>query len=96
MRYIDADKFAERLRVSPAFPNMGMDGHFLRDVVLNMLDNTPTADVVEVVRCKDCEYRRSRECALWFGSLEDADYFVNHGDDFFCSEGKRIGGGDDA
>lgn len=45
-RYIDADKFAERLRVSPAFPNMGMDGHFLRDVVLNILDNMPTADVV--------------------------------------------------
>lgn len=45
-RYIDADKFAERLRVSPAFPNMGMDGHFLRGVVLNMLDNMPTADVV--------------------------------------------------
>ena len=45
-RFIDADKFIERIKVSPAFPNMGMDGYFLREVVINMLGNMPTADVV--------------------------------------------------
>ena len=85
MRYIDADAFLERMKRTPRYFDIKHD-----------IEAMPTADVVEVVRCKDCEYRRSRECALWFGSLEDADYFVNHGDDFFCSEGKRIGGGDDA
>lgn len=44
-RYIDADKFAERIKVSPAFPNMGFEGHFLRNIVLDLLDNAPTADV---------------------------------------------------
>jgi hypothetical protein len=44
-RYIDADKFIERLKVSPAFLNMGMDGYFLLDVVENLLKKFPTADV---------------------------------------------------
>lgn len=55
MRYIDADKFAERIKLSPAFKNTGFDGDLLQRVVLDVLDNAPTADVVEVVRCKDCE-----------------------------------------
>lgn len=45
-RYIDADKFIERLKASPAFHNMGMDGYFLLDVVETLLKNFPTADVV--------------------------------------------------
>jgi hypothetical protein len=45
MRYIDADKFIERLKASPAFPNMGMDGYFLLDVVENLLKKFPPADV---------------------------------------------------
>ena len=47
-RYIDAEHFAERLKVSPAFPNY-TNGLFMRDVVLDILGNMPTADVVEVV-----------------------------------------------
>ena len=51
-RYIDADKFAERIKASPAFSNMGQDGLFLQDVVLEILKKFPavksTADVVEV------------------------------------------------
>lgn len=45
-RYTDADKFTERIQASPAFPNMGMDGYFLRNVVCDLLDNMPTSDVV--------------------------------------------------
>lgn len=47
-RFIDADKFIERLNASPAFPNMGMDGYFLLGVVEDLLKSFPTADVVEV------------------------------------------------
>jgi hypothetical protein len=47
-RYIDADKFIERLNASPAFPNMGTDGYFLLGVVEDLLKSFPTADVVEV------------------------------------------------
>ena len=47
-RYIDTDKLKARLNASPAFQNMGQDGFFLKEVVLNILDGQPTADVVEV------------------------------------------------
>lgn len=45
MRLIDADKFAERINASPAFPNMGQDGYFLREIVLDFLDKQPTVDI---------------------------------------------------
>ena len=47
-RYIDAEKLEARLNASPAFQNMGQDGFFLKEVVLNILDGQRTADVVEV------------------------------------------------
>ena len=39
--YIDVDRLVERIKASPAFPNMGMDGYFLRDVVLNLIEKQP-------------------------------------------------------
>lgn len=30
--------------------------HLMRDDVLHVIDSIPAADVVEVVRCKDCRY----------------------------------------
>lgn len=50
----------------------------------------PTADVVEVVRCKDCQHRHvPMRCALWYGTLGDKEYFVEKGDEFSCSFGER-------
>ena len=66
-RYIDADKFIERLKASPAFPNMGMDGYFLLDVVENLLKNSPTADVApksEVEFWQDAAANARREILL--------------------------------
>jgi hypothetical protein len=53
-RYIDADKFTERIKLSPAFKNMAFEGDLLQRVVLDLLDNAPTADVVEV---KDARWK---------------------------------------
>lgn len=50
-RYIDADKFAERIKLSPAFKNMAFEGDLLQRVVLDLIGNALTTDVVEVVRC---------------------------------------------
>ena len=47
-KYIDADKFAERIKLSPAFKNMAFEGDLLQRVVLDILGNAPTADVAEV------------------------------------------------
>ena len=50
----------------------------------------PTADVVEVVRCKDCMHRYIPErCALWYGHYDGKDYYVDRGDNFYCSYGER-------
>lgn len=46
-RYIDADKFAERIRMSPAFKNLGCEGELLQRVVLDLVDNAPSVDVAE-------------------------------------------------
>ena len=45
-KYIDLNKAIERLKASPAFPNMGTDGYFLLGVVEDLLKKLPTADVV--------------------------------------------------
>lgn len=46
----------------------------------------PTADVVSVVRCKDCIYYSREDCG--YGTCEANEYFPCH-DESFCSEGKR-------
>ena len=49
----------------------------------------PTADVVEVVRCKDCKRRYSDMCAMWI----DCDCCGAHADwcndNDYCSWGER-------
>lgn len=53
-RYIDADKLIERLMHSPLFlvaPKNSKDG------IIDLIVSRPTADVVEVVRCKDCRHQ---------------------------------------
>ena len=61
-RYINADRFAKRIELSPAFENAKHStvlwGDLLQRVVLDLLDNAPTADVEEVVRCGECKHKR--------------------------------------
>ena len=62
--------------------------------VKDIINNTPAADVVEVVRCKDCEY-----ASYWYGNdnLKNTTYLcflaedegVKTFADDFCSRGKR-------
>ena len=48
--------------------------------VLERIRVAPTADVVEVVRCRDCKERHSSE------------YCECRPDDFFCADGERKDG----
>lgn len=50
----------------------------------SIIDNIPTADVVEVVRCKDCKYWLEQEFK-GFCSIHFTKKFAND----FCSYGKR-------
>ena len=62
--------------------------YLMKDDALHVIDSIPAADVVEVVRCKDCKYitqwAYGRYCTVWDG--------VNGmGDDGFCNYGERRG-----
>ena len=54
----------------------------IREALLN-IDTCPSADVVEVVRCGECEYWNGVKCTL-------REIFV-YGNDF-CSDGERKDG----
>lgn len=78
-RYIDADVLIDDL-----VRNRG----FYPALVASAIKNTPTADVVEVVRCKDCKF-----CHKYFKDK----YLCERGlptsfeitDESFCSFGER-------
>lgn len=59
-------------------------------IALRCMENTPTLDVVEVVRCKGCIHYNTSGCADGFGWCEKH----NRGemDEHFCSYGERKDG----
>lgn len=71
MRYIDADKLQEEFK----------ELHGGKRSLL--IDTEPTADVVEVVRCKDCKYYAGE------GMYCACDIMV-HYDHFYCYWGERV------
>ena len=88
-RYIDADKLKEYVGThNPTF-------HVF-------IDAQPTADVVEVVRCKDCKYRcsavttdrvtKERLTLYWCDNDTGDPYELGRdaeNDDWFCADGER-------
>ena len=72
-------------------PNM--DGHhFVVEneirIAFDHLAAIPAADVVEVVRCRDCKhwFRIKKDCIL---ASCDLDGLIRH-EDFFCASGARM------
>ena len=59
----------------------------------NALNRIPAADVVPVVRCKDCHWRGREECAMFY-RCECGEQHTWETDDDFCSYGERKGGAD--
>lgn len=51
MSYINTDDFLELFAVA----SIGQDKQFINTVKM-VLEDTPIADVVDVVRCKDCKH----------------------------------------
>lgn len=76
-RYIDADKARDNMKEMPL-------GKMLIDCVMRyVIDRLPTVDAVEVVRCKECRYKNSNGCPMYYKG-----YSVN-GDDDYCSYGVK-------
>lgn len=83
-RYIDADKLKERIPKDiheDVFENCSNCELLDDEQVKELIDLQPTADVVEVVRCKDCKHRKKNTFCLHNMRYED-----NNG---FCSYGER-------
>lgn len=76
-KYIDADALLERL--PDDLPYKGS--------VKRVLMQAPTADVVEVVRCKDCVYFEMDDDGICY-CLNSTGFDSKDLDDF-CSEGER-------
>ena len=55
-RYIAVKKAIEAIMDLPNCPN-GYSDTYDKACIIGMLEEVPTADVVEVVRCKDCKFR---------------------------------------
>lgn len=95
-RYIDIDKFAQRINVSPAFKNLRFEGELCQRIVLDILGNFPTADVVEVVRCRNCKHAyfryNTKDTLQEIYACEKRPTGRTHkkvSGDFFCKHGQR-------
>lgn len=90
-RYIDADAAIEYLEIHK---ELGKKNHSIlcadEDSIIKFLqEKCPTADVVEVVRCKDCKY--------WVSPMKDDAHYCNKksglvgivAEEDFCSYGER-------
>lgn len=89
MRLIDADAFKDYIDCGHLRPPTEVC--FSELDVCNMIDKAPTvsAEVVEVVRCKDCIRTRERDeytgllwCSIHRGYMEDT---------YYCADGLRRG-----
>lgn len=70
----------------------------LTPLIENLIQKQPTADVVEVVRCKDCkhfEHIYDEFCKNWYQCKRRGNFSQKKPDDF-CSYGERKEGNDNA
>lgn len=89
-RYIDVDKIELK---GIALFDENLEAFVSLSDVRKAIAQTPTADVVAVVRCKDCKYRyEPTRCSLWYGQCNETHYFIERGTDFYCSYGERSEG----
>ena len=65
-------------------PDIDLSGKRLEAAILNI----PAADVVPVVRCKDCRLRGREECAMFY-RCECGEQDTWETDNDFCSYGEQ-------
>ena len=88
-RYIDADKLKDTIKYYHSHTDVKSTSaeHYAYGVALKEIDNTPTEDVVSVVRCRDCKHYDGDFCNndQWWND----DSYITVDDDNFCSYGER-------
>ena len=86
MRLIDADALGIGKAKREAFtvPEYA-DGW---NEAIKIIDDAPSVDAVEVVRCKDCAKDGLITCPMCY--IENHELvFINHDPEFFCGIGER-------
>ena len=81
-KYYNADTLLEFVKQNTPH----IDGQTTMQCVERAILETPTADVVEVVRCKDCKYYIANYCTRDINGR--TNMFYMNADDF-CSYGER-------
>lgn len=98
MRLIDAEALKTRINFSVTITGKdnAVEVKRLMELYNKAIDNAPTIDAVEVVRCKDCKHRRENECPMYheeWSVTEDGDDWLNTNDytkdNGFCDWGER-------
>ena len=83
-RYIDESILVEKVYNGEGLPTIS------RSVLVNcVLTTIPTADVVEVVRCKDCIYKEDCGREVLINEYDDDKAVDITGFLFYCSYGER-------
>ena len=72
IRLIDADELRKDILDLPNCYN-GYSDAYDKACIIDMIDEQPTVDAVEVVRCKDCR--------KWC--------ICHHSDDYYCADAER-------
>lgn len=93
-RLIDADKLMEELD-NIVYTRKSSDRHLLQ--IISAIQNAPTVDAVEVIRCKNCKkWERNTLVFTDCGTCSEntfGDYegYLNVGtnEDYFCGLGER-------
>ena len=87
-RYIDATRLQAKI-LDASITNKLTESKDVLKIFDKMVQSIPTADVVEVVRCKDCKFRGTDLCTMsWYSEYEGA--YVDETEDCdFCSYGKK-------
>ena len=85
-RYIDAEKLKAAIRNN-------FDGLLDRIEINTIVNEQPTVDAVEVVRCKDCRYWQDNQEGHYPNELCPWDKGETPNEDDYCSVGERRGDG---
>lgn len=81
MRLIDADALISMMKYATTDNEIGVFPIRIGfDAIKGVIDDAPTIDAVEVVRCKDCRHYAKGHCYMYGGQMNDDDY---------CSHGER-------
>ena len=85
--YIEREALIEKLNEVPAYFDNG-DIRYGIDIATQQVIEQPTADVVEVVRCKDCKFLMFSD---FYGECSNG-HMCNVSPDDFCRRGIRKDG----